>query len=723
METNGKKWRYAFMITVVVAAAAVFCARLAQWQLGQHEYYEDIALTSTEYTIQTDAVRGEIFDVNGKELAVNKTGYRVSINKLYMPDEELNEYISQLLDLLERSGSKWIDELPINMDSKGNYSFAGKKEEEIEELKSKDNLNMNPYSTADECMMRLVEKYGCEKYDPALAKKIISIRYNMDKTGYSKGKPYVVADDISERSMSLISEKMQSVKGIETQAVAVRKYENSKSAPHIVGITGLISEDEYTELKAKGYGYTDEIGKSGVESAFEDQLKGKPGSKTYNVGPENQVELINTENSKPGNSIYLTIDIKYQDLAMKALEEAVKEAKAYSKTTGEKHTGEDCVGASVVVLNVKDFSVLCAASYPSYDLNNYYKDYTKLADNKALPLVNRAFYSALAPGSTFKPMVASAALQEKAINTKTHIECDGIYTKNGLRLRCMSSHGSISVFEGIRDSCNVFFAETARLLGINKMNDYSRRVGLGVKTGIETGESAGTLAGPEYSEMMGTDWLESSVSPAGIGQSDNQFTTLQLATYAATLANGGTRLKPHVVDKIVSYSGDKVVYQSKAEVQDNFGVSKENLDNVKKGMNMAANTYESLLDFPLQIAGKTGTAENSGSDHANFICFAPYKDPQIAIAVMVEHGAKSYVAVNVAKKIMTEYFGLDKKNKDKKETSGDTAGEPSQEENTPPADDNGAVSSQEENTTPADNNETESSQESSSDESSQEENR
>ena len=265
--------------------------------------------------------------------------------------------------------------------------------------------------------------------------------------------------------------------------------------------------------------------------------------------------------------------------------------------------------------------------------------------------------------------MASAALEEGAIDTKTRITCNGIYTKGGLKLRCMFVHGSLNVYEGIRDSCNVFFAETARLLGIDKMNIYSRRCGLGVKTGVEIGESSGTLAGPEFSEMMGTQWFESSVSPAGIGQSDNQFTPLQLAAYAATIANDGVRLKTHIVDKVTDFTGKQTIYQSKAETVDDMGISKENLKEVRKAMSMATNSYDSLTGFPMQIGGKTGTAENSGSDHANFICFAPYDNPQIAIAVMVEHGAKSYVAVNVAKKIMNEYFNLGLETDDKKKTS------------------------------------------------------
>ncbi len=659
MENKVAKWRYALIISIAFIILAVFCARLVQWQIFQKDYYQDIALTSTEYTVKTDAIRGEIYDKNGVPLAINKSGYRVVINKIYMPDEELNKNIIKLVSLLDSCGGKWIDELPIKVDSSGNYYFDEKKTDEIDELKSKDNLNMNPYSTASECMAKLVEKYGCEEFDKNEQRNIISVRYNMDRQGYSKSKPYIFAEDISQNAMSIISENMQSVQGVETESTAVRVYENGTAAPHMVGITGLISADEYTEMKNKGYAYDDEIGKSGIEGAYEKELRGSQGSKTYEVESDGTTTLKDTVESKPGNSVYLTIDVNMQKTAQKALKEAVKEANDYAKSVGKKNNGEDCTGAAVVMLDISDFSVICAASYPSYDLTKYYDDYEKLATDKNVPLFDRAFMGALAPGSTFKPMVASAALQENAITTKTHIECLGEYTKNGLHLWCMSYHGSIDMYQGIRDSCNYFFAETARLLGIENMNIYAKRCGLGVKTGVEIAESAGTLAGPEYSRKMGSEWYPSFVSPAGIGQSDNQFTPLQLATYVATIANDGVRLRTHVVDKVVSYSGSEVIYKTEPEVMDNMGVSKENLNEVKKAMNMATDSYLALSDFDMKIAGKTGTAENAGSDHANFICYAPYDKPQIAIGVMVEHGAKSSVAINVAKKLMNEYFKSD----------------------------------------------------------------
>ena len=663
MERTVKKWRYALVLTLVLAAMAVFSARLIRWQIFQSDYYNDIALTSTEYNVSTDAIRGEIYDVNGVPLAVNKTGYRVLINKIFMPDEELNATVVKLVALLESCGCKWIDELPIIVDANGEYAFDEERSSEIADLKSKDNLNMNPYSTAAECMAKLVERYECWDYSKKQQRDIISVRYNMSRVGYTRSTPYVFAEKITERAMNVISENMQSVRGVETESTAIRVYENGSVAPHIVGVTGLISAEEYTQMKSKGYGYTDEIGKSGIENAFEKELRGIGGIRTYEMDSNGNVTSYDSITSKPGNSVYLTIDSKLQKTAQKALKEAVKEANDYAKSVDDKEKGADCSGAAIVVMKVSDFSVICSANYPTYDLSKYYSDYEKLVSDKTVPLFDRAFMGALAPGSTFKPLVASAALQEKAITTKTHIDCQGVYTKNGLKLWCMGFHGPIDMYQGIRDSCNVFFAETARLVGIENIDKYAKRCGLGVKTGVEIIESRGTLAGPEYSREMGSEWYDSFVSPAGIGQSDNQFTPLQLATYAATLANNGVRLRAHVVDKVVSYEGNDIIYETEPEIMDNMGVSVQNLKEVQKAMNIAANNYSALQDFPVQIAGKTGTAENAGSDHANFICYAPYDKPEIAVGVMVEHGAKSTVAINAAKKVMREYFGIKEEKK------------------------------------------------------------
>lgn len=666
METKGHKGRYTVLLIILILVLAGFTVRLFDWQIVNSDYYNETAITTTSYKVSTEAVRGEIFDVNGVELAVNVTGYKVTINALYMKDKDLNAAIVKLVELIENGGEEWIDVLPIYTEKDGSYAFSPDKEDEIADLKSKDNLNMNSYATAEECMARLVEKYECSDYNKKQQRDIISVRYNMQQSGYSRSNPYTFAEGISENMMLILSENFPSSTGVIVETTAIRTYVNGTVAPHLVGVTGKISQSEYEELKSSGYSYNDIIGKSGIESALESNLRGTAGYKRYEVssGGEN-VSVVDTVNAQPGNSVYLTIDAKYQKVAQKALEEAVQEAQDYAKSTEGDYDGEDCVGGSIVVLNVKDFSVLCAATYPSYDLSEYYTNYTKLANDETLPLYNRAFQSALAPGSTFKPMVAAAALQEKAITTSTAIDCTGIYTGYGLRLRCMGYHPGEVMRTAIVHSCNYFFAEVGRLLGIDKMNIYAKRCGLGVYTGVEIYETAGILAGPETNRKWGTDWYESSVCPAAIGQSDNAFSTLQLATYAATLANKGVRLRTHIVREVVSYDGTEVIYENdpnNPEVMDNMGVSEANLNAVTEAMYEAAENYSSFQDFDIAIAGKTGTAENAGSDHANFICFAPYDNPQIAVAVMIEHGTKSYVAMNAAEKVLRAYFygeGLD----------------------------------------------------------------
>ena len=649
MENKSAGKRTAILAGITLTVAAVFLARLIQWQIVQAEMYADISGREV-YTITGENIRGEIFDINGKPLAENLTSYRIVLNKLFISNDELNGIIAELTDITEKCGEKWTDVIPVITDKNGKFVFDDNNKSEVDSL-----INSCGGSDAQEVLKALTEKYGCRDYPPETGRKIASVRYNMEKMAYSREKPYIFADSISESSMAIISEKMSGVKGVSVESAARRTYINGSAAPHIVGITGLISQEEYEELSGQGYSYTDIIGKSGIEAAFETELRGASGKKIYEEDEAGNIALVRTEPAKPGSSIYLTID---SDLQLKAQQEAIKQANDYAAAVNDESMGADCHGAAAVVLNVKDFSVLCAASCPGYDLERYYSDYESLAGDEASPLFDRAFAGALAPGSTFKPLTASAALQEGKLDSHTRITCSGVYTEGGLRLWCMGYHGDQELDSAMVNSCNVFFAEAGRRLGIELLDKYAVRCGLGVKTGVEIYESAGTLAGPEFSSTMGTKWYSTMVSPAAIGQSDNQFTPLQLAAYAATIANDGTRLKTHVVDRIVSADG-KTVIKTRAQFADSMRVSPKNLNSVKKAMLHAAESYGPLADYPIKVAGKTGTAENSGSDHANFICFAPYDAPQIAVAVMIEHGAKSYVAVTAAKKIMDAYFGVE----------------------------------------------------------------
>lgn len=669
--------RTVFLIIVLFIIFGMFTARLIDWQLINGDKYDRVAKSSTSYTVETEALRGEILDVNGVGLAVNSTGYQIVIDKLYMEDDKLNGTLIALISLMEKCGEKWIDTLPIVINGDG-YSFAEDMEEEIAELKNKDNLNMNPYSTAEECMTKLIETYECQNYSKKEQRNIISVRYNMNRMGYSKSEPYTFADKISADTMAIISENFQDVAGIDVRSSTVRTNPNGTAAAQIVGAYGAISSDEYKEKADEGYALNDKIGKFGIEKSYESQLRGKSGSKLISASSKgNVLDVVETKNAEPGNTVYLTIDTKYQLLAQQALEEATKEAQDIAKQTGTKNSGEDCISGSVVMLDVKDFSVICAATYPSYDLSKYWEDYTEIAQTKGDPLINRAFQSAFTPGSTFKPLVASAALEEKAITKNTKINCTGVYDYyQGLRINCMGVHNSINVVDAIAVSCNYFFNDLGRRLGIESIESYAKRVGFGSPTGVELCEGeeiGGAIAGPENSKSWGSEWYPGNTVQTAIGQSDTLISPIQLATYAATLANDGTRLQTHIVRKVVSYDRKTVISENdpdKPTVVDSMGVSKENLAIVKEGMIKAVNeTYSGVFgDFKIQVVGKTGTAENNGSDHANFICYAPADNPQVAIGVMVEHGAKSSVAMNVAKKLLTQYF-KDNPIKNEKETS------------------------------------------------------
>ena len=339
---------------------------------------------------------------------------------------------------------------------------------------------------------------------------------------------------------------------------------------------------------------------------------------------------------------------------------AVKAAKQAGKESGQKNNGEDCETGAVVMLSVKDFSVLAAASYPTYDLNRYSEYgsyYVKLSENKNSPMYNRATVGTFACGSVFKPCVAGAALEEKIITDKTKIYCKQDYDFYPTNVvRCMHYHGSLDVTGAIEQSCNYFFADTGRRLGIEPMYLYAQKFGLGEYTGVEIEESKGTLAGRDS-----TSWQAGNTVSAAIGQSDNAFTPVQLATYVATIANNGERLKTHIVDKVTNYERTKTVKSTDVESYGDCGISKKNLDIVRKAMlgvtqNENGTANYMFGDYKVKVAAKTGTAENSGSDHTTFICYAPYEKPEVAIAVVIEHGAKGRYSMQVAKNLLDAYF-------------------------------------------------------------------
>lgn len=657
-------------IIITLVFFAVFTARLVDWQIIHGGEYKELAARSTSYTVKTDATRGEILDKNGAGLVVNTTHYKIVIDKLYANEDTLDTNLLALIRLCEASGDKWEDTLPIEL-VQGNLSYKKGAEDDISYLLSADFLNIDENTTAQDCLKSLVERYEIiGDYSLDEQRNLVSVHYNMELTEYSNSNPYIFARDISRNAVSSVSENTQGVSGIDVQTYLVRGADDPDIAPHILGALGSITEEEYKNLNSgeTEYSLSDSVGKFGIELAFEKELKGEGGTKIIKRNSDGAiVDTVETIDAKPGSTVYLTLDSTLQKTAVKSLAENVKAAKAQGvaekQAYGKSGCGEDCETGAVVMLSVKDFSVLAAASYPTYDLNRYseYGDYyVKLAENKNSPMYNRISVGSFACGSVYKPCVAGAALEEKTITKNTEIFCKQEYDYYPSNVvHCMHYHGNENVTGAITQSCNYFFAETGRRLGIETMYLYSEKFGLGEYTGIEIEESKGILAGRDS-----TSWMPGNTVQAAIGQSDNAFTPLQLASYAATLANDGTRLKTHLVSKVTDYERTKTLEDySTPTVADTCGISQENLDIVRNAMlevtqNEDGTAHSMFGDYKVKVAAKTGTAENSGSDHTTFICYAPFEKPEVAIAVVIEHGAKGRYSMQVAKDLLDEYFSL-----------------------------------------------------------------
>ena len=665
MKNAGKKYkylnyaRYILFLIFVIIIFILFFARLINWQIIKHEYYKERANSSNVYFINTEPVRGEILDRNGVGLAVNQTGYKIFLDRLHISKNTENDLLVKITNFLNSKNEPWTDVLPIYVNN-DEYFFDEDKISEIKLLKKF--LKLHENSSATDCINYMISKYipenNSELYTKQEIRNICSIKYNLDKNSilYYKSVPYVISNNINKNTALEILEKNREFSGIRIQSSLTRSYVSKDLLSHIIGYIGSMSHEEFEEKK-QNYSMDEKIGKSGIEKKFESFLHGKGGKRHVQISKTGEItKILEKDQAVSGNTVYLTISSELQKIANESLKNNIEKI----KKTGVK----DCNSGAVVVLDTRDFSILAAASYPSFDLEKFMEDrsyYTELINDPAVPLLNRAFCGAYAPGSIHKPLVALASLEEHKLEPDEKISCTGSFNfYRNYRLHCMGVHRSINLVTALARSCNVFFAELGRRLGAELLESWAKKFGLGVKTGVELSESIGIVAGPEHSKKVGSRWYESGSSQAAIGQSDNMFTPLQLATYVATIANNGVRYRTHLLYKITDYSREKIIQNYEPEILETIDISQENLTLVKEGMRQVvlSGTARDFASFPVPIAAKTGTAQNSGSDHTTFICFGPYENPEIAIAVVIEHGVSGMASKNIARDILNYYFSI-----------------------------------------------------------------
>lgn len=654
MKSRHFSFRSLVAIILVFAVVGVFGYTLYDIQIVNGEYYKAQSNATRTYTVSIEAARGEIVDRNGNSLVSNRQGNSIILDAAYFPsrsdNESRNTIILNLINLFESNGEEYVNNLPLQIVN-GEIAFTDD-EDAVTTMKSKDMFNLQSYATPQNCFDTMVEEYGLEQYDTETALKIGAIRYELTRLMFSIENPVTIADDVSDATVAEIKEDTVTYLGADVKAVAYREYADSTLAPHILGTIRKINAEEYAELKDSGYGIDDYIGESGIESAMESELRGIPGELTITIDSEGNVTEEVTKNPIQGNTVVLTIDKDLQKLAQDKLKETCDEVSA-----------TESAGA-VVVEDVNNGEVLAAASYPTYDLQDYYDNYSKLASDSRNPLFSRFALGTYAPGSTFKPMMACAALEEGVIDENTTFRCVGTFRYYDMTFRCLdfNAHGNENVKEALRDSCNIFIYNCADKLGIAKMNEYATMFGLGEKTGVEISEAAGVLAGPASAERYNKKWQMGDTIQSGIGQSDNLFTPLQLSNYCATVANGGTRYEMHFVKAIIN-SSNGTVEETGAQVAEELPISQKTFNIVQEGMRMVAkqNTLNSIFSpTGVNVACKTGTSQvvKNGKKLNNgfLITYAPYENPEISIASAIELAGSGTSTADITASIIDYYY-------------------------------------------------------------------
>ncbi len=657
MELKKLNFRNRILIGIVFAVFIIFGANMLRVQVLNADASGEKAVKAS--TVKVEAARGEIYDRNGKVLVTNKQINSLIFEADFFPGQKEMESRIQIIDslikLFEERNEEWNDDLPIKIKG-GKAKFVKDKDSDISYLKSKDFLNLNEYATAENCLDALISRYGLEKYSKKQARKIASVCYGMKKNLFSSSNPYTFADEVSNELIAAIKENSEFYRGVDVKIVTQREYTDGTIAPHIIGVVGAISAEEYKEKKDEGYSMTANIGKTGIEKKFESYLRGTDGEKSVVVKADGTKETVYTKNPINGGKVILSIDSDLQKKAQDSLEYLVtkklKDVRSY-KLVG-----------SVVVQEIESGDVLASASYPTYDLETYWDKATELNQDKLSPLWNRAIQSTYTPGSTMKLAVAMAGLEEGVITGSSYtVTCKHWYKYyQGYTPKCLGYHGKQNVVNAIYNSCNVFFYEVSRLLGISKLNEYSTMFGLGSKTGVELNESEGTLDSVDSRAARGETWTPGLTLQAGIGHGNNQFTPMQLCSYVATVARRGTRKSAHFVKSVMSSDLSKTLYKTETQILSQANFSNSSWKLVEEGMQKVGDHY--FKDAVVPVRAKTGTTtvtktingKQVESNNGILVCYAPAENPEIAIALVIEGASGGGSTASLAVDIINAYF-------------------------------------------------------------------
>lgn len=674
-DNRSSNLRYNIITILVYIVGIVLIVQLFNLQIVNGKEYRETSNTRLSRETVVKAARGSIKDRTGNLLVTTKMGFNVDLYKTKIDTATLNKTILNTIRILESNKDKYINNLPIKVNP---FEFENQDEETQKKWKKGNDINEN--ATAEECFYSLKKEYKIEQEDISEAYKIMVVRYEIARNGYSSIRPVTIAKDVSRASAVKLGEQSIYFPGISATTEPLVSYPSGSLASHILGYVGNITQAEL-DGREDTYGINDVIGKVGIQYVFEEYLRGQNGIKQLDMSVDGNItdEYI-TKEAVAGSDVILTIDANLQATTEKALANNIKKI----ASGGFSKTSEAKAGAAVV-MNVKTGEILAMASYPDYEPELFVNGISqkKLDEyNKGDNIFNRAISGVYAPGSTFKMITAIAGLETGAITPTEKINDVGVY-KKAHEPACWiwnsygMTHGWLNVTDAIIHSCNYFFYEVGYRVTIDNIAKYAKYYGLGQKTNVELPmEEEGVVATRDKAKERGDEWQIGETLSAAIGQSYNSYTPIQMAKYISMLTNGGKPIDVSIVKSVIDVNGNQI---SKEEItkfvnaklglekqeKEDLNIKKENLEAILKGMKGVTSeeggtAYSTFADFNIELGGKTGSAQTDVNGKVNgwFVGFAPYDEPEVAVVVLVENAGSGSYTAEVARDILQEYFGM-----------------------------------------------------------------
>lgn len=652
----------ALIVLLVISLTLFSGLRLMEIQVVGDKTIKDPELQyedTRSFIRNIKATRGEILDYSGNVIVTNDSRVDLVLKKAFFPEDlqEGNKALIGIYKGLKEHGYEFKESIPITKSAP--YVFTT---DDTKDVISQ--LNLNVYASAENCIDQLISDYEIsDSYSEEEKRIIAGMRYEMIVKDFSYEFDLNLAENVDPDTVIQMKELSNFYKGIDAVEVSERRIERGDILPHEIGTVGPIYADEYEERQSQGYSLNDILGKSGIESAMEKELRGVNGKEKVVMRDDSVIDVQTITHTETGSSVKLTVDGNFQLKLQGILDKFIDN---FPSINPKPYILDGKCGA-ISVIDVKTGAVRGNATAPTYNLKDYMENYDYFRNAENSPLVNRCTYGLYRPGSTFKTITATAGLNEGIINGDTTFVCggDNSFEFFGTRYGCTGVHNHISVRHAIEVSCNIFFYEVSRQLGIDKITEYAELYGLGSSTGIETGDAPGYLCNPETFAENGIPWYIGYVIQAGIGNQDCGMTPLQMAVVAATIANRGVRYKPYLVDSLYEYGSGKLISKTQPTIAEKININYDYVyDYIIGGMIDASKNMPaqySITDLGFDVAIKTGTPQvgaDTNDQNSFFIGFAPADNPEVAFAGVIEHGEYSKYMIRDILLAYQECYGL-----------------------------------------------------------------